>query len=134
MCLAPVPFTEVVDAGSLELVRARVREFGERAGLTDLALTKFVLAVHELAVNAVRHAGGRGEVRVWADAGGLRCAVTDHGRGIARRYLDVRRPASATEIRGWGLWLVHQICADVRVETGSAGTRVTIRYPVPVDG
>jgi anti-sigma regulatory factor (Ser/Thr protein kinase) len=125
-----VLLSESVDARSLEALRERVGEIGQRYGLTDLGLTKFVLVVHELAVNAVRHGGGRGEIRVWPAGTALCCEVSDHGRGIPTRYIDDRRRPSVTHIGGWGLWLVRQICPDVRVDTGRAGTRIVICFPI----
>jgi anti-sigma regulatory factor (Ser/Thr protein kinase) len=125
---------QMADARSLETLRAQVREIGERSGLTDLALVKFVLVVHELAVNAVRHGGGVAEVRIWSDANGLCCEVTDQGHGIPTQYVSAGRRTSDTEIGGWGLFLVRQICPGAQVVTGRAGTRVTIHYPVPEHG
>jgi anti-sigma regulatory factor (Ser/Thr protein kinase) len=125
--------SELVDAGSLDAVRARIRQAGTRAGLTDLNLSKFVLAVHELAVNAVRHGGGTAEVRVWRDADLLRCEVTDRGRGIPRPFVEGRRRRSPDHLPRWGLWLVRQICPDISIETGRRGTRVAITYPIDDD-
>jgi len=118
------------DANSLTALRDRVRGIGERFGLTDLDLTKFVLVVHELAVNAVRHGGGQGEIRLWPEDGVIGCEIRDEGRGIPRKYVDAQRRPTGTRVRGNGLWLVRHICPNVRVETGPGGTRVLISYPV----
>jgi two-component sensor histidine kinase len=39
-----------------------------------------MLAVHELAANAVRHGAGSGRARLWAGHGMLTCRVEDAGR------------------------------------------------------
>jgi len=112
---------------SLVALRSRVQRIGRQYGLGDLALPKFVLVVHELVVNVARHGGGRGEVKIWKDPTGLRCAVTDRGGGMPRAHVRDEQLA-APRLHGWGLWLVHQICLDVRVQTGGQGTCVTICY------
>jgi anti-sigma regulatory factor (Ser/Thr protein kinase) len=41
-----------------------------------------VLAIDEIVANAVVHGGGRGELRLAADNGRLRCEVRDRGGGF----------------------------------------------------
>ncbi|MFI7211687.1 ATP-binding protein [Micromonospora maritima] len=50
-----------------------------RAGLTGDEGEGFVLAVHELVTNAVRHGGGTGELRLHRQPGRLSRQVSDHG-------------------------------------------------------
>jgi anti-sigma regulatory factor (Ser/Thr protein kinase) len=123
-----VVLAETVDAESLEAMRGRVLEVGQRQGLTGLELMKFVLAVHELMINAVRHGGGSAHVVLWTDPGGMRCSVVDHGRGIPRQYVDDQRGRPVAEVPRWGLRLVRSICGDVRVDTGDDGTRIEFGY------
>jgi anti-sigma regulatory factor (Ser/Thr protein kinase) len=118
-----------VDVRSLEATRSRVREAGRSYGLDGLKLAQFVLVAHELVVNAIRHGGGTAEVVVWRDAVGLRCAVTDQGRGIPQQYLGPQPAVSEDRIPRWGLRLVRQICPDIRVDTGSHGTHIEAGYP-----
>jgi serine/threonine-protein kinase RsbT len=47
------------------------------AGLTGSRLDDFVLAVHEIAANAIVHAGEAGRLILRRAASGLRCLVTD---------------------------------------------------------
>jgi len=125
-----VLLAESVTAGSLEAMRCGVRESGQRCGLDGLPLAQFVLVVHELVVNAIRHGGGLAWAVVWRDAAGLHCAVTDRGGGIPRRYLDPERGTPDGEIPRYGLRLVRQICRDIRLDTGSHGTYIEIGYAV----
>ena len=104
------------------------------AGLAGQALDDFVLAVNELATNAVRHGGGTGVLTLWRTGRGeLACEISDGGTGIpASRLAEHDRPApSATG--GWGLWLARRLCDDVAIETGNGGTvvRVTTRIGAP---
>jgi serine/threonine-protein kinase RsbW len=129
-----VLLAESANAGSLRALRDRVRGVGQRYGLADMHLAKFVLVVHELVLNAVRHGGGWAEVVVWRNGVGLRCSVTDHGRGIPQRYVNLRQDVSDAEIPRCGLRLVRQICPDIRVNTSSHGTHIEIGYPTSGNG
>lgn len=116
------------DLAGLAAVRAEVSRLAAASGLDDMALFNFVLAVNEITTNAVRHAGGQGQLQLWRHDADLWCRVTDDGPGIPPRRLRPRTP-SAGHITGRGLWLAHQICDSVDIETGrSAGTRVLLRY------
>jgi serine/threonine-protein kinase RsbW len=75
-------------------------------GLSGDTADDFVLAVHELVSNAVRHGGGSGrlELRIIADT--LVCEVVDHGG--AADGLPVRL-SQADAPGGRGLWLAHHL-------------------------
>ncbi|MCM0673707.1 ATP-binding protein [Micromonospora phytophila] len=75
-------------------------------GLTGDAGYDFVLAVHELVTNAVRHGGGHGRLELRRQNDVLTCEVID--RGSALGSLPVRLPA-ADRAGGRGLWLAHQL-------------------------
>ncbi|WP_346534333.1 ATP-binding protein [Micromonospora sp. DPT] len=66
----------------------------------------FVLAVHELVTNVVRHGGGSGEVRLWQHSDLLTCQVSDNGPGLGE--VDVALP-SPGEVGHRGLWLAQQL-------------------------
>src|SRR6266699_6655683 len=70
------------------------------AGLTGTRLDDFVLAVHEIAANAIVHAGAGGRLILRRAAGGLRCVVADTiPKGTvscpAPRSADMRETAAA---------------------------------------
>src|SRR5216683_1269436 len=77
----PPALDQVFDGDSLYALRAAVAAHGLQAGLAEGRLGDLVLAVHELAANAVRHGGGRGRLQIWDTGGMLRCEVTDDGAG-----------------------------------------------------
>jgi serine/threonine-protein kinase RsbW len=124
-----VLLAESVDATSLEAMRGRVRELGRRHDLDEWRLAKFVMVVHELVVNAIRHGRGSAETVVWTDVAGLRCSVTDRGGGIPRQYLDHSHAVLAGDMPRYGLRLVRQICPEIQVDTDSNGTCIEIGYP-----
>ena len=89
------------------------------------------LAVTEALTNAVRHAypGSQGPVTlsVRQSADRLVVVVTDEGIG-ARSFTARSRPDRGM---GMGLRLLHELSASARVEPGSSGTVVTMRFTRP---
>jgi anti-sigma regulatory factor (Ser/Thr protein kinase) len=120
------------DRTSLASLRGELTGCGAANGLADLALTNFVLAINEITTNAVRHAGGFGQLRLWRDADSLWCEVLDDGPGIPRRYLAASGRPEPGQIGGHGLWLARHICDSVDINFRSpSGTRVLMRYLLP---
>src|ERR1700759_5739791 len=70
---------QAFDSDSLYSLRAAVAAHGSQAGLSDGRTRDLVLAVHELAANAVRHGAGQRRLRLWAADDAVRCEVTDQG-------------------------------------------------------
>ena len=94
---------QAFDGDSLYALRAAVAAHGSQAGLSDGRTRDLVLAVHELAANAVRHGAGQGRLRLWAAHDAVRCEVTDEGAPGERRTRRTRRcgrPSPATGC-GW---------------------------------
>ena len=65
------------DADSLYALRAAVAAHATQAGLAQGRAEDLVIAVHELAANAVRHGAGHGRLRVWKSDQALLCEVSD---------------------------------------------------------
>jgi anti-sigma regulatory factor (Ser/Thr protein kinase) len=108
-------------------VRELVAAAAEEAGLSGARTRDFVVAVHELATNSIRHGGGLGVVRVWQDAEGVAAEVRD--RGHIRDPLAGRHNPQARQLGGWGLWIANHTCDLVQMRTDAEGTviRVLIR-------
>lgn len=127
-----VPLRCALRPETLREIRAAVRSYAGTAGLSDPALYNFVLAVNELLTNALRHAGGRGDVLLWRTGDRLFCEVSDEGPGMpAERLSDTARPGAAT-IGGRGLWLARQVCDRVDIRTGPTGSQVRLEHHLPV--
>jgi serine/threonine-protein kinase RsbW len=113
------------------LIRHTLEVFLPAAGWHAADADQLVLAVSELVSNVVEHAYGgwdvgRVEVGVEVENAGPRlgraCAVVaDHGRW---------RPPGSDPDRGNGLTLVRTVVERLEIETGTAGTRATLRSPV----
>ncbi|HEX5202432.1 anti-sigma factor RsbA family regulatory protein [Paractinoplanes rhizophilus] len=104
-----------------------VRSFVRRRAAAVLGPDRtqgMVLAMHELATNTIKHAGGPGRVTVWTEPGRIVCQVDD--RGHITDPLAGRRLPPPLSPCGRGLLMVNQVCDLVRVCTGPAGTTVRV--------
>jgi hypothetical protein len=115
------------------------------AGLTGTRLDDFVLAVHEIAANAIVHAGAGGRLILRRAASGLRCLVADTIPKAtvscpAPRSGDMRDPSAATAEPGElgelgdpigvdcgrGLWLAATLADELRITSGPDSTIVSL--------
>jgi anti-sigma regulatory factor (Ser/Thr protein kinase) len=126
------------------------------AGLTGSRLDEFVLAVHEIAANAIVHASTSGRLVLRRTAGGLRCLVADHedpgpaGRVPRARPGAAHSPEALGSTWGWrspdesgspepagalervgtetgrGLWLAAQLADELSITSGPDRTTVSL--------
>jgi anti-sigma regulatory factor (Ser/Thr protein kinase) len=116
------------------------------AGLTGSRLDDFVLAVHEIAANAIVHAGEAGRLILRRAASGLRCLVTDTipeipkaaascpapRRGepapelalAAADYAEAGEPIGS--VSGRGLWLAATLADELSITSGPDSTIVSL--------
>jgi anti-sigma regulatory factor (Ser/Thr protein kinase) len=106
------------------------------AGLTGTRLDDFVLAVHEIAANAIVHAGAGGRLILRRVANGLRCLVSDT---IAKNVVSCPAPRSG-DVRelcagpgepiggdsGRGLWLAATLADELSITSGPDSTIVAL--------
>lgn len=131
------------DSGTLHTVRAQMRACVSHAGFPEGQAEDVVLAVHELAANAVSHGGGAGRLRVWNLAGALYCQVDDGDLPMSARQegshggLAVSKPGGASDRasvnslpreHGHGLWVVQQVADEMQSLSGPGGTSVLVRF------
>ena len=107
-------------------------------GLAGHALDDFILAVNEIAANAVTHGGGGdARLRLWCEGDQLRCEISDDGPGLADerptggQVADLPPPLLSE--RGRGLWLARQLCG-LAIDSGPLGTTVGIATTRPAPG
>jgi len=108
------------------------------AGLTGTRLDDFVLAVHEIAANAIVHAGAGGRLILRRAANGLRCVVADTDpetaesmapcpaprRGELPEPADCAGPIGADS--GRGLWLAATLADELSITSGPDSTIVSL--------
>ena len=112
-----------VDSESLRVIRAFVSLHAARAGLAD-GIDDFVLSVHELAANTVRHGGGEGTLSIWRERDAVVCEVRDRGR--IEDPLAGRIAPATDAVGGRGLWLANQLCELVQIRSFPDGGAVRV--------
>jgi anti-sigma regulatory factor (Ser/Thr protein kinase) len=89
------------------------------------AADDFVIAVNEIATNAVRHGSPRASLRLWVSGGAGVAEIRDSGHWAATAPTPLpRRPA---EQGGMGLEVARLVCDDLQIKATSAGTAVLLR-------
>jgi anti-sigma regulatory factor (Ser/Thr protein kinase) len=122
------------DNDSLYLLRAAVAAHASRAGLSEGRTSDLVLAVHELAANAIRHGAGRGRLRLWATRDAVHCEVTDAGAPAGKAPDRKKQDNGRWRVEpGHGLWLIRQVADQANLESRPSGTvgAVTFRLEPP---
>jgi anti-sigma regulatory factor (Ser/Thr protein kinase) len=112
------------DLESLSELRVVVAAVAAAAGMRPEPRGDLVLAVSEVAANSVRHARGRGVLRLWREEGALVCDVRDDGR-IVDPLVGRRRPYGG-QTGGYGLWLANQLCELVQIRAFADGGAVRL--------
>src|SRR5580700_8543561 len=124
---APAPvLDQEFDSGNLYALRAAVQAHVDQAGLSEDRASDVVLAVHELAANAIAHGAGHGRLRLWQVPGALCCEISDEGRP-AQRGLPAQPGAPAHS--GPQARPGHHVSTPPPGGTGQAATGV----PFPVE-
>ena len=131
------------DSESLQMLRTKVRACAIHAGFSEDRAADVVLAVHELAANAVRHGGGAGRLRVWKLARALQCQVDDGDLAWSLEKEAHRSSGRKTPPRGasgpvsmnplpvelgHGLSVVQQLADEMQSLSGPDGTIVMITF------
>jgi anti-sigma regulatory factor (Ser/Thr protein kinase) len=112
---------EGFDAATLHRLRDRMATCAVTVGMAASRVPDIVLAVHELAANAIRHGAGAGRLLVRAtSSGALSCQVSDTGPG----------PGTWPVQPGHGLWIVREVADQMTVSSGPDGFLVTAVFSV----
>jgi anti-sigma regulatory factor (Ser/Thr protein kinase) len=110
--------------GDLSRVRMLVTRACEHVGL-GAATDDFVTAVNEIAINAIRHAGGCGHLTITAsDQDVVVVEIADTGPGFSVDGADQRPGPGATD--GRGLWLARLLCPTISFTPGDHGMTVRL--------
>lgn len=119
-----------VSAERLPAVRRFIAAHARRCRIDDDAIGDLVIAVNEIATNAVRHGSPIAELRLWNDGDRLIAEIHDSGTWAPAAEPGTSPPPVGAE-GGMGLWVARQICSAVRISTGISGTVVRLELSVP---
>jgi len=102
---------EVLDLAELH---RRVEEVLLDAGLVRESVEDLVIALHEVAINGLRHGQPPVSLDVWTAARRVECTVTDRGPGFDDPFVGYVRGGGDELPEGrFGLWLARQLCDEV---------------------
>jgi len=108
----------------LSVLRRFVLQGATEASLDADRAHDLVLAVNELATNSVRHGGGAGTLRMWAEAGTFMCEVQDSGHITEPSVGQI--PPPPEQHTGRGLWVVNRLCDLVQIRSTPKGSIVRV--------
>ena len=115
-------------ADLLPVLRDELEQWARSAGLSDRVADSLALASYEAMANAVEHAydGRTGllDVEAALRGAGVQVTVTDQG--------SWRTPEENAAERRRGLLLIHRLADEAVVTSGEDGTRVLMRWDVPI--
>ena len=106
-------------------LRKAVSEATNALGVSEDRAQDFVLAVNEVASNAVEHGYGVGELHIWRNQDELVCEV--HNSGPLTEPLPGLRPPHPNSARGRGMWIARQLCDLLHVWADHNGTHVRLQ-------
>ncbi|OKK16020.1 antirepressor [Streptomyces sp. CB00455] len=116
--------------GDLGAVRSKVAQCASDAGVAQDRLPRLAVAVTEIATNSIRHGGGGGTLRTWAQDSTFLCEFRD--AGYIRDVMAGRTRPTVGQLGGRGLWLAHQLCDLVEIRsTRDRGTTIRLHTDVP---
>jgi hypothetical protein len=101
--------------------------------LDATAVEHLVFAVSEAVTNAVIHGRPPVRFRLWTAPDRIVATVTDRGDGPADPFVGLL-PVTATCSGGLGLWLTHQLCSHVTLDTTDDGFTIRLVVGTPQPG
>ncbi len=126
--LGPPDVRRRFGAWALNEVRALVEQELVAAGFPGERAEDVVLAVNEVATNAVEHGCPEAELALWTAPGGTGGVVVEvHDSGVLRDPLPGLVAPPPGEPRGRGLWIARQLCDSLHLWADDAGTHVRAR-------
>ncbi|GAA2891158.1 hypothetical protein GCM10010517_55420 [Streptosporangium fragile] len=120
----------------LTALRERLQRYAAQAGMRGDRLDDLLLAANEAVINVLEHGGGKGTLSIWRNDTSLTVDVTDTVGRLASGQVPRERPTGT--VRGFGLWLMSQLCDELTIQQAGEGSRVRLRMllssPPPRNG
>ncbi|GAA1832460.1 sensor histidine kinase [Pseudonocardia ailaonensis] len=124
LVLGPPDHALRYNSWQLHEVRRLVARLVPGLGFDPVRTEDLVLAVNEIATNAVEHGAPQAEIQLWETSRGLVCEIHDTGTlGEPLPGLTAPHPA---EPRGRGVWIARQLCDLLHVWRDASGTHVRL--------
>lgn len=113
-------------AWQLHEVRTAVAELAGQGAFDTTRIEDVVLAVNEIATNAVEHGSGEARLALWLTSCGIIAEVHDRGESLAEPLPGMRAP-HPSDPRGRGVWIARQLCDVLHVWRDHSGTHVRMQ-------
>jgi anti-sigma regulatory factor (Ser/Thr protein kinase) len=98
------------------------------AGVAPRDAEDLLIAVSEIAINAISYGGGHGAIAVHRVAGGVVIEIHDDGPGLPANFaLDQPPPGGVDELHG--LWLARLMCREFDITSSPRGVNVRMFTP-----
>lgn len=97
-------------------------------GMREEAVGDFLVALNEVATNAVTHGSIKAWLGIRREGPDLVVAVHDDGRDWRFEGEPGHDPPPENATSGMGLWVARLLSDDLHVTTGPGGTTVTMRF------
>src|SRR5450755_2960708 len=110
-------------AADLPRVRRFTVTWAAKAAMSADAADDFVIAVNEIATNAVRHGSPEASLRLWADGRAGLAEIRDQGHWPGA-MTPTPLPRRAAEQGGMGLEVARMVCDGLQINATEAGTAV----------
>ena len=108
------PAAVIAEVVALSRLHVEVTALLAGEGFEQDRVQDVVLAVHEIATNALRHGRAPVTVRVWLSPGRVVCTVTDRGEGFDDPLAGYVRGGGEPLPEGrFGLWLARELCDEL---------------------
>ncbi|WP_248964556.1 ATP-binding protein [Sphaerisporangium perillae] len=116
--------------GDLPEVRDFAALQARRAGMAADSIGDFLVAVNEVATNAVTHGAAKARLRAWCEGGDLMIGVYDDGHWIPEEPPGMVAPHDYST-SGMGLWVARKLTKELVLRTGQNGTELIMRFKLP---
>ncbi|HXP55628.1 MAG TPA: ATP-binding protein [Streptosporangiaceae bacterium] len=120
---SPAPRRLLFSLNDLRLVRQVTAQWATRVGLSASRTDDFVIAVQEIAANAVQYGSPAARLLLRVTGGAAAAEIHDDGCWQA----SPEATPAAGRSGGMGLALARLVCDEVEIRTGSGGTTVLVR-------
>jgi anti-sigma regulatory factor (Ser/Thr protein kinase) len=124
--LPKIPDIELVALEGLDRLAKHLGIDEEKVGEAKIVITEAI-------INGFEHGGNdkdRVDVEFTIDSKELVVFVQDYGKGFEPSTVevpDIAKKLGTDNKRGWGLQLMKSMSDDFKIESGAAGTKITIK-------
>jgi anti-sigma regulatory factor (Ser/Thr protein kinase) len=124
------PLVDLTDVGDLGTARSAVRQAAGRLGIPRAVIDDLVLAMSEIATNAVRYGRGLRRLRLWTAGDELVCEIRDRDGTLADPLAGLIPPDGSAS-GGMGLWVARQLTEWLVIERPAGAGGSVVRFGLP---